>query len=600
MKKRVLAVPTLPREAEIDRKMRVAIIVPYRDRADHLARFFAHFRAMESVVPGGHCEIFVIEQLVPGHFNRGLLLNAGFVMALRSGPFDRYIFHDVDSYPSPVLYKQYFAFPGRNIHYASPYLEYKYHYPSFVGGVIAFGADDYARVNGFPNAFFGWGGEDDALYNRLLAAEIPIWRPRVGKYVLVDHDGPASHEKNMVKHENKAADAAGWRDDGIIQLIETGASVSVGVLDVRYRRLDAPVDGGAVAPPETNLAHFRPPRTARRAHFYGLDWTREPGSGPAPLVGGGGPGGYDYKGTPAPGGAFIDTIRAFARPVPRRARAANPRVALLFMVQSAIPLLNIWTQWLADAPAGAFDVLIHSTRPEALAASLGDHLFRLCIVNGPHSPAPATWGSLELTQTAHYLMEVALEVAPDATHMVFLSESCVPVVRPANLLALAGALGSRSRFRIETAETCGDTKYSLPRQFQTLAREFPPECVLKTDQWVMLSRAHAAAIVDLSREVPVWPIFNVIPKASDEMFMASMLCAALGGLGADDVDARPITYKEWTAGSPHPHSYATITRGLAAKARRNGACFLRKIRPPADATAEAKLARQWRSAVMES
>jgi hypothetical protein len=98
----------------------------------------------------------------------------------------------------------------------------------------------------------------------------------------------------------------------------------------------------------------------------------------------------------------------------------------------------------------------------------------------------------------------------------------------------------------------------------------------------------------------MWPIFNVIPKASDEMFMASMLCAALGGLGADDVDARPITYKEWTAGSPHPHSYATITRGLAAKARRKGACFLRKIRPPADETAEARLARQWHSAVFDA
>jgi hypothetical protein len=34
-------------------------------------------------------------------------------------------------------------------------------YPSYVGGVICLNREDYIKVNGFSNNFWGWGGEDD-------------------------------------------------------------------------------------------------------------------------------------------------------------------------------------------------------------------------------------------------------------------------------------------------------------------------------------------------------------------------------------------------------------------------------------------------------
>ena len=44
---------------------------------------------------------------------------------------------------------------------------YKYDYPNFVGGILSINKDDYKKINGFPNFFWGWGGEDDALNHRM-------------------------------------------------------------------------------------------------------------------------------------------------------------------------------------------------------------------------------------------------------------------------------------------------------------------------------------------------------------------------------------------------------------------------------------------------
>ena len=41
-------------------------------------------------------------------------------------------------------------------------------YGSFVGGAIAAMAEDFTKVNGFSNLYFGWGSEDDDIYERLV------------------------------------------------------------------------------------------------------------------------------------------------------------------------------------------------------------------------------------------------------------------------------------------------------------------------------------------------------------------------------------------------------------------------------------------------
>lgn len=40
-------------------------------------------------------------------------------------------------------------------------------YDTLFGGVVMFKKEDFLKVNGFSNVFWGWGGEDDNLYQRL-------------------------------------------------------------------------------------------------------------------------------------------------------------------------------------------------------------------------------------------------------------------------------------------------------------------------------------------------------------------------------------------------------------------------------------------------
>jgi len=40
-------------------------------------------------------------------------------------------------------------------------------YGTLFGGIEAFSVDHFQLINGFSNQFFGWGGEDDNLYDRL-------------------------------------------------------------------------------------------------------------------------------------------------------------------------------------------------------------------------------------------------------------------------------------------------------------------------------------------------------------------------------------------------------------------------------------------------
>jgi N-terminal domain of galactosyltransferase len=43
---------------------------------------------------------------------------------------------------------------------------YRLPYTKLFGGVEAFKTEHFEQVNGFSNLFFGWGGEDDDLYQR--------------------------------------------------------------------------------------------------------------------------------------------------------------------------------------------------------------------------------------------------------------------------------------------------------------------------------------------------------------------------------------------------------------------------------------------------
>lgn len=139
-----------------------AFIVPYRDRVAHLGEFVQHMHRRFKV------PIYFIEQAGNGPFNRGALLNAGF--RLFGHNFDYCAYHDVDMLPNKANY----SFPDLPTHLATHVQQFKYSMPpDYFGGVVLFSREDFKKVGGYSNHFWGWGGEDNEMLFRLQALEMP-------------------------------------------------------------------------------------------------------------------------------------------------------------------------------------------------------------------------------------------------------------------------------------------------------------------------------------------------------------------------------------------------------------------------------------------
>ena len=49
-------------------------------------------------------------------------------------------------------------------------------YGNLFGGVVAISLDHFMKVNGYSNQYWGWGGEDDDMSNRLVMKGLKITR----------------------------------------------------------------------------------------------------------------------------------------------------------------------------------------------------------------------------------------------------------------------------------------------------------------------------------------------------------------------------------------------------------------------------------------
>lgn len=206
---------------DINMNSKIAIIVPFRDnklqkRRKQLDRFI-HF--IENYLRGTDYRIITVEQSNDNmRFNRGALLNVGYKIAERKG-FTYAIYHDVDLLPSEELLPYYTYYPTKPIHLAWVWKE-KYNFSTFFGGAISISNDTYKRINGFPNNFWGWGGEDDALYNRFSTNNIPIYHPTTGVYKEMKHIATNDIKEfvNKQKKMNVLGDLRTWRNNGVDQV----------------------------------------------------------------------------------------------------------------------------------------------------------------------------------------------------------------------------------------------------------------------------------------------------------------------------------------------------------------------------------------------
>ena len=219
-RKQIVSKELIVEDVKENKESRIAIIVPYRNnkyqsRDKQLAIFIEYYN---SFIP--NMDIFVIEQSDDGKkFNKGAILNIAFKIITKNHKYDMYIFHDVDLISPPEFKNIYSYVSDIPIHIASLWKE-KYKFGEFFGGIISYTEKIYNKINGFPTKFYGWGGEDDAVYNRLVLNDIPIYKLKSTQNLEIkeiSHVGTSEFEEltNKNKKFNILNDLKYWRNDGL-------------------------------------------------------------------------------------------------------------------------------------------------------------------------------------------------------------------------------------------------------------------------------------------------------------------------------------------------------------------------------------------------
>ncbi|XP_063058768.1 beta-1,4-galactosyltransferase 4 [Engraulis encrasicolus] len=195
----------------------VAVLIPHRNREKHLLHLLHHlhpFLQRQQL----HYAIYIIHQAGKAKFNRAKLLNVGYLEALKDRQWDCFIFHDVDLVPEndKNLYTCDPQHP-RHLVVARNSTGYRLRYQGYFGGVTAMTREQFSRINGFSNAYWGWGGEDDDLRIRVEIQKMKIVRPPadVARYTMVFHKRDQGNEVNKDRMNLLNRVGQKWRNDGL-------------------------------------------------------------------------------------------------------------------------------------------------------------------------------------------------------------------------------------------------------------------------------------------------------------------------------------------------------------------------------------------------
>ncbi|XP_071113251.1 beta-1,4-N-acetylgalactosaminyltransferase bre-4-like [Haliotis cracherodii] len=222
---------------------RVAIIVPFRDRESHLKILLKNLLPMleRQQLDYG---IYVVEMAMPTTFNRAVLMNIGYKEALKDYDFQCFIFHDVDHIPENDLNLYNCQRSPSHLAVSVDKNNYKLPYPGAFGGVVALTKEHVIKVNGWSNMYFGWGCEDDDLYQRIHQNGLKVSRgpAEIGRYKMVKHLRDKTNQKNKDRANLLKGMKTRMRSDGL-------NSLKYDVLKREYRPLFAyifvriPVEG---------------------------------------------------------------------------------------------------------------------------------------------------------------------------------------------------------------------------------------------------------------------------------------------------------------------------------------------------------------------
>ncbi|XP_059409177.1 beta-1,4-galactosyltransferase 1-like [Carassius carassius] len=198
---------------------KVAIIIPFRNRGEHL-KYWLHY--LHPILKRQQLDygIYVIQQDGEGTFNRAKLLNVGYVEALKEYDYDCFIFSDVDIIPMDDRNTYKCSSQPRHLSVSMDKFGFRLPYKQYFGGVSAMSKEQFQKINGFPNNYWGWGGEDDDIFNRLVFRGMKISRPSgdIGKCRMIRHSRDKKNEPNPQRFKRIAHTRQTMNTDGIKSL----------------------------------------------------------------------------------------------------------------------------------------------------------------------------------------------------------------------------------------------------------------------------------------------------------------------------------------------------------------------------------------------
>jgi hypothetical protein len=119
-------------------------------------------------------KILICEQNDDELFNRGKLLNIAFLESEKIFNSSKKYFHMNTDY----LFDLNRSFPLEILNLKTGFIDL--HKPPYnvLGAACVFDPESYTIINGFPNDLLGWGGDDWAIYNRLIRKNVSIYYPK--------------------------------------------------------------------------------------------------------------------------------------------------------------------------------------------------------------------------------------------------------------------------------------------------------------------------------------------------------------------------------------------------------------------------------------
>ncbi|XP_025067523.1 beta-1,4-galactosyltransferase 4 isoform X1 [Alligator sinensis] len=207
--------------AECSALQRVGILIPHRNREKHLLYLLEHlhpFLQRQQLDYG----IYVIHQAGNTKFNRAKLLNVGYLEALKEENWDCFIFHDVDLVPENDFNMYTCGKQPKHLVVGRNSTGYRLRYQGYFGGVTALTRDQFSKVNGFSNNYWGWGGEDDDLRIRMTVSRVEMQKmkvmrpsPDVAKYTMIFHTRDRGNEENGERMKLLRQVSRVWKTDGL-------------------------------------------------------------------------------------------------------------------------------------------------------------------------------------------------------------------------------------------------------------------------------------------------------------------------------------------------------------------------------------------------